>query len=197
MEILPILERLGIDRYDPWVWVTTKDRLSPELPRFRVHDGGPRRYVPLDDGLAAASEGYSLEMLGIRLAGGDRVYGLRWEWEGYPTDVRYIRVRWKRSVLSVEYTATKRERDAAIRGCQWGHDAEDREMAWKAMDLIFKGLQRGAPRRKRGPRDPERHRKWERIQQIGYEAAKAEHYAAGGTWDQWRPVWRAWAGTDK
>jgi hypothetical protein len=179
-QIFGLLERLGIDRFrDPWVWMTTKDRLSPELPRFRVHDGGPRRYVLLEDEDVAAFDGYSLEMLGIRLADeSDPYYGLHQFWEGHPTDVRFIRARWQRSVLYAEFTATKSEKDAAIRGCHLHHEDKDRKRAWAAMGLIFRGLQRGAPTGKRGPRSGGEVERWvQRVRQIGETLARAEFKA--------------------
>jgi len=189
-EISGLLDRLGIGRDDPWVWMTTAGRVSPELPRVRVNDGGPRRYVLLNDGLTTAFDGYSLELLGIRLMKGDRCYGLRQVWEGQPVDVRYMRVRWQRSVLYAEFTATRRERDAAIHGAHLKHTAEDREKAWAAMDVIFQGLQRGAPRGKRGPRDPERRRWWEQAQVIGWDPARDEHRSKGGTYAEWKQIKR-------
>jgi hypothetical protein len=175
-KIRKLLERLDINRDSEWVWMTTADRLSPELPRFSVDDGGPRRYVPLDPDDAKAFEEFTLEMLGIRLDEGDPIYGRLSFPEDRPTDVRYIRVRWQRSVLYAEYTATKREHGVAIHGAHLRHSAEERERAWDAVGLIFKGPERGRPSgSKRGSKQAH----WRgRAQAIGEPAARAEYNTA-------------------
>lgn len=143
---------------------------------------------------AAAFDGYSLERLGIRLAEGDRYYGLLQEWEGYPVDVRYVRVRWQRSPLYAEYTASTREHDAAIRGVHWQHNDEDRKRAWKARDLIFRGLPRGAPRGKRGPQKGSDVERWVQLgQEIGEGPARAKFKAATPTGrGEWERAYQWW-----
>lgn len=176
-EIFGLLDQLGIGRDDPWVWMTTAGRVSPERPRFRVNDGGPRRYVPLHPEDAKAFDGYSLVLLGIRLRDGDPYRGLLQFWEDQPVDVRYMRVRWQGSALYAEYTTVGRKRDAAIRGAHLKHKPEDRKRAWHALDLIFKGL-RGAPEGPRRGGDIER---WvERAEKVGEKQAQAEHKAELG-----------------
>jgi hypothetical protein len=151
-EVLALLKRLEIDWYSSWVWMTTKDRRSPELPRFRVNDGGPRRYVPLHPEDAKAFEEYSIEILGMRIAPTDLPYGLLQVWEEQRVDVRYMRVQWQQSVLYAEYTATRREgQTAAIRGAHLAHAKADRDKAWAALDLVFNGIQRGRPGNARRP----------------------------------------------
>ena len=96
-------------------------------------------------------------------------------------------------MLYAEFTATKRKKDAAIHGAHLEHSAEDRERAWAAMGLIFKGLKpAGAPKRKRGPRDPERREWWLLAQQmVGWDApARAEHKKAGGKYLEWKRIQR-------
>ena len=95
MPIFGLLERLGIDRFrDPWVWMTTEGTVTPEHARLRVNDGGPSWYDPLYPQDIRTFEGYSFEMLGIRLADeAAPYYGLRQLWSGPPTDVRYVEVR--------------------------------------------------------------------------------------------------------
>ena len=58
------------------------------------------------------------------------------------------------------------------------------------LDLLLPWLQRGAPRGKRGPRDSERRRWWMRALEIGWDAARAEYKAQGGTYAEWEPIQR-------
>ena len=171
--------------------MTTEGTVTAEHARLRVNDGGPSWYDPLYPQDIRTFEGYSFEMLGIRLADeAAPYYGLRQLWSGPPTDVRYVQVCWKRSVLYAEFTATKRKKDAAIHGAHLEHSAEDRERAWAAMGLIFKGLKRGLRRGREGTADPERREWWLLAQTVGWDAARAEHKKAGGKYLEWKRIQR-------
>jgi hypothetical protein len=218
-KIRKLLERLEINRHGGWVWITTDGPVSPEHARYRIDDGRERRELPLLEADVEQWDGYSFDLIGLRVDWpsikahiGDGSWGdgpvMNWG-EGFDVVVRYMRAQWHRkveipntdtyrhrpSVLFAEYVVSNRgggrlDRDAVIRGCHRWHLAEDRDRAWDAMNMILEGPRRGAPKGKRGPRDPERRTWWLRAEQNGWEPTRAEHKAAGGTYAEWKQIAR-------
>jgi len=196
---------LEINRHGEWVWITTDGPISPEHARYRIDDGGERRDLPLLEADIEKWDGYSFDLIGLKIDWPSmqaKVESGLWgdgpvvHWGADLTlVVRYMRAQWHRkiemtntdsysyrsSVLFAEYVVSNRgnprERDGAIRGVALHHDTDDRKHAWLARDLLLKGL-RGAPRGPRVGGDVER---WVlRARQIGRPQARLEFKAGLG-----------------
>ena len=188
--IVDLLERLGIRQDAPWIWMTTDGPITPEHARWRINGFFPEQHIPFDPDLTGAFANFSLELLGVVLKEDDPRYGLPYSLTDQPLDVRFIRTRWQRSVLYVQYTATEHKQDVAIHGAflkrRAKDRAKDRAKVWAARDLIITGLQPGRPPEATGNKQAH----WRaRVTAIGEPAARVEYYRAEprgpGRYDWW------------
>jgi len=152
-----LLQRLNIDRDDPWVWVSTSGPVSKEGPaQFHVDAGDIVLDIPLTDSDREHWDGYSYEMLGLRVnLAFVKMQDEVWGWNGGTivcwgddlyVDAMYQRVRYQQSILCAEYVIEKHGiPDASIRGAMLKHSKSDRVKAWGAMDLLLKGPRQGRP----------------------------------------------------
>jgi hypothetical protein len=137
-KIRQLLERLGIDPRDPWVWITTERPLSPDHTRARIDDGGAARWISLTEDGVKAWNGYSFNLIGIRWEATPEFLGLLQNWEDdLLLDVRYMRAQWQQSALYAEYVASEREgEDLRVGGFLLDYSSQEQDRALAGLKLL-------------------------------------------------------------
>jgi hypothetical protein len=181
-----LLHRLGIEREDPWVLISSDGPVTTEHARFRVDAGDTVLHLPLDARQRKRWGNFEYLAVGVRL---ERIYALMYAKQyggvGGPSGalrqygddlfvgLRYQRIKPADCALYVEMLYDRSGHDAAIRNVHVSHKMTDRARLWKAVSLLLR--YRGRPL---GPTPGSEIERWvNRIYELDDErAARHEFY---------------------
>jgi len=183
-----LLHRLGIEREDPWVWVSFGGPIteSGAAPRLQV-DGpeGVPSTCPFPYTWSERWAGYEVLLIGVMadpwvLDNAVRATGLPWQWNDdgrlFTVELYCQRAQYHDAHLYAEYLSTPAERDGAIRGLHLRHGPDDRRQALNGMNRLIRF--QGRPR---GPTPEGEVDRWVQLaRQIGREQARLKRKAELG-----------------